>query len=87
LGGNPLGAANPLGGPGAMMGLMQAFIPGLCFASGAFTLVSGIVGFILFLGVAQACFALLDLEDQTFQMAHTLGAIVARLGSGQPPLR
>jgi hypothetical protein len=84
MGGGALGGLGPAAGMGDMMGFLQAFIPGLCFASGAFTLVTGIVGFILFLGVAQACYALLDLEDQSFQMSQTLNTIVARLGSGQP---
>lgn len=82
MGNGPLGGAGPMAGIGAMMGMLQAFIPGICFASGAFTLVSGIVGFVLFLGIAQACYALLDLEEQSFVMSQTLNTIVARLGSG-----
>lgn len=63
--------------------MLKGLIPGISFVSGVFTLVSGIVGFILFLGLAQACYALLDLEDQSFQMAQTLQMIVARLGAGR----
>jgi hypothetical protein len=81
LGGSPLGG-NPLGGGGPFE-LIRELLPGISFASGAFTLVTGIVGFVLFLGMAQACYALMDLEDQTFQMAQTLQMIVTRLGPGR----
>jgi hypothetical protein len=77
--GSPLGGLMP--GPGAAMGMLTGMIAPLCFASGTFTLVTGIVGFILFLGMAQACYALLDLEEQSFEMSLTLQTIVARLGS------
>lgn len=80
LGGSPLGG-NPLGG--GPFDLIREFLPAISFASGAFTLVTGIVGFVLFLGMAQACYALMDLEDQTFQMAQTLQMIVNRLGPGR----
>ena len=78
------GAGNsPLGGMGNPLDMIKGLIAPLSFVSGVFTLVSGVVGFILFLGLAQACYALLDLEDQSFQMAQTLQMIVARLGAGR----
>jgi hypothetical protein len=83
FGGSPLGGDSPLGGIGNPLDMIKGMIPGISFASGVITLVSGVVGFILFLGLAQACYALLDLEEQSFQMAQTLQMIVARLGAGR----
>jgi hypothetical protein len=70
-----------MAGPGAALSMVSGMIAPICFASGAFTLVTGIMGFILFLGLAQACYALMDLEDQSYDMARTLQTIVARLST------
>lgn len=82
FGGSPLGGS-PLGGLGNPLDMLKSLIAPMSFISGTFTLVSGVVGFILFLGLAQACYALLDLEEQSFQMAQTLQIIVTRLGPGR----
>jgi hypothetical protein len=44
-----------------------------------FTLVSGIVTFVLFLGLGQACYALIDMEEQQFRISDTLAIVLARL--------
>jgi hypothetical protein len=75
------GIGDLIPGPGATMSMITGMIAPICFASGAFTLLTGIVGFILFLGMAQACYALLDLEEQSYEMSLTLQTIVARLGT------
>lgn len=68
----------------AMGGAMLGQIVGpVCFAFGAFTLVSGIVTFIIFLGLGQACYVLIDLEEQSIQQGEALGIIIARLGQGR----
>jgi hypothetical protein len=50
-------------------------------ASGVFTLVSGVVCWLLFLGLGQACYAIMDLEEQAYQNSQTLEILVARLGA------
>jgi hypothetical protein len=96
---NPFGSAGGLGLPGGGMGLpgggmgapglgdiggvLMPFLIALSYAGAVFTLVSGIVTFLLFLGLGQACYVLLDLEEQTFRLSETLGLVVARLGAGR----
>jgi hypothetical protein len=70
-------------GPGAFMQMMQPYVGPLMYASGVLALVTGVVTFLLFLGLGQACYALLDLEEQSARMAQALDAIVARLGVGR----
>lgn len=76
---------SPLGDIGSAMGgaMLARFVPPICYAFGAFTLVSGIVTFILFLGLGQACYILIDLEEQSIQQGEALGIIIARLGQGR----
>ena len=75
------GAALP--GPETFLPLFLNALPALYLGSAAITLVTGIVTFLLVLGLGQACYALLDLEDQSYQMAQSLQAILARLGAGR----
>jgi hypothetical protein len=82
------GMGLPGGGMGApglpdMGGVLMPFLIALSYAGAVFTLVSGIVTFLLFLGLGQACYVLLDLEEQTFRLSETLGLVVARLGAGR----
>lgn len=74
------------GGAGGLMGELGAALFGKVIAAftigGAlFTMVSGVVTFVLFLGLAQACYALIDIETQQHRMNDTLGILLARLGS------
>jgi hypothetical protein len=94
-GGGAGGALGQLGGLGAEaggmgpggMGSLMAFLPGILkgfyIASGLFTLVSGAVTFVLFLGLGQACYALLDVEEQAHQNHELLQTVLARLGAGR----
>lgn len=71
------------GGGGALGMLGGGLLSGFFIASAIGTLVMGVVGFFLFLGMGQACYALLDLEEQSQQMAQTLQFLAARLGGGR----
>ncbi|MFN3649890.1 MAG: hypothetical protein ACK47B_09925 [Armatimonadota bacterium] len=66
-----------------MFGGFRSAIPKLFYTSALFTLISGVVMWVLFLGLSQVCYVLLDLEEQSIQMQEALGIIVARLGSGR----
>lgn len=80
--GGPLGGG-PLGGGGAAMGGMGALLDGLkgplFFVSAVVTLVTGVVSCLLFLGLGQVCYVLLDLEEQTYNITQTLQLIGSRL--------
>jgi hypothetical protein len=73
----------PGGGAGPLLGLLGSALPVLCIAGGVFSLVSGVVTFLLFLGLGQACYVLLDLEQQSLQMSQAIQIILARLGAGR----
>jgi hypothetical protein len=60
--------------------LLQQAIPALSVAGGVFTLVTGIVSFLLFLGLGQACYVLLDLEEQQGRMENMLQILTLRPG-------
>ncbi len=62
------------------LSMFQSLLAPLYFISGAFTLVTGIVTCLLFLGLGQACYVLLDLEEQTFQLGQGLQMLAARFG-------
>lgn len=64
-------------------GILARVVPPLCYGSAVFTLFTGVVTFLLFLGMGQGCYLLVDLEEQSFQMSEALGIIVARLGPGR----
>jgi hypothetical protein len=68
------GLADLLPGIGKMMAV--ATIGGAIF-----TLVSGVVTFVLFLGLGQACYALIDMEEQQFRISDTLAIVLARLNT------
>lgn len=73
-----LGGAAPR--PGFdFMSMFRSFLTPLYFISAGFTLLTGIVSCLLFLGLGQACYVLLDLEDQTHQITQTLQLISSRL--------
>lgn len=72
---------NPAQGPlTGMTQLIQKAIPAMSFAGGVFTLVTGIVSFLLFLGLGQACYVLLDLEEQQNRMENMLQLLTLRPG-------
>lgn len=62
------------------LSMFQSLLAPLYFISAAFTLVTGIVTCLLFLGLGQACYVLLDLEEQTFQLGQALHLVAARFG-------
>ncbi len=82
LGGEGGLSPSPLGGGGGpftgMASLLQKSIPALSFAGGVFTLVTGVVSFLLFLGLGQVCYVLLDLEEQQGRMENMLQVLSLR---------
>lgn len=77
-GGGGLGGA---AGMGVLMPQLGKVIAAMTIGGALFTLVSGVVTFLLFLGLGQACYALLDMEEQQHAISDTLGIILARLGN------
>ena len=71
---------SPSPGPFTGISMLQQFIPALSLAGGVFTLVSGIVTFLLFMGLGQACYVLLDLEEQQGRMENMLQILTLRPG-------
>lgn len=67
----------------ALMPLLGGFIAPLFFASGVFSVVTGVVSCLLFLGLGQACCALLDMEEQACQNGQALNQILMRLSAGR----
>jgi hypothetical protein len=80
--GNPLARPGLPDLSGALSGF-QALLAPMFFVSGLITLVTGVLCFLLFLGLGQACYVLLDLEEHQHQLAQVLQMIVARLGTGR----
>lgn len=56
----------------------KGLMPLLWTLSGVVTLVSGIVTCLLFLGLGQACYVLLDLEQQTHDLSETMRQFLMR---------
>ncbi len=82
LGGGMLGGG-PMGAPGAILPILAPIMsaaPMLCYASGILTLVSGIGLFLLFLGLGQTCYAVVEIEDQLERMDQNLQLLVNRMG-------
>jgi hypothetical protein len=78
--------ANPLSSlpkPSDFLLPIQKYAPQICYGSGAFTLVTGLVCFLLLLGLGQMCYVLLDLEEQSAQTSQALQVVIARLGAGR----
>ena len=72
------------GGAGPMemlSGFTKSYMPEILYTTGAFTLVTGIVSFLLLLGVAEACYCLLDVEEQSKQNQQALQIVISRLGT------
>lgn len=76
------GASLPMpGGPfSGGADLLQKALPALGIAGGVFTLVTGIVTFLLFLGLGQAFYVLIDLEEQQTRMENMLQVLTLRPG-------
>lgn len=72
----------PVAGLGGLPDV-RPYVQGLCYASAAFNLVTGVVGFFLFLGLGQACYALLELEEESRRTTQWLEVIATRLGAGR----
>lgn len=68
---------------GDMLGMFTPVIGAALFASGLFTLVTGVVGWVILLGMGQACYLLMDLEEQSFRHSEVLQILVARLGGAR----
>lgn len=81
IGGEEAGNVPSMPGIGDFAPLLGKALAALTIGGALFTLVSGVVTFILFLGLGQACYALLDVEEQQHQMNDTLGIILARLAN------
>lgn len=82
-GGSPLGGGgNPLGGLANALDL-RGYMAAALYGSALFNFVTGIVGFFLFLGLGQACYALLDLDEESQRQLQMLEIIAARLGAGR----
>jgi hypothetical protein len=75
-------AFSPMRSMMPMFDMVKSTLPVVCFASGAFSIVTGVVGFILLLGIAQLCYCILDIEEQSYQTAVTLSTLLARMNSG-----
>lgn len=78
-----LGNGGSGGGMAMFAPILGRLMAALSLGGGLFTLVSGVVTFLLFLGLGQACVALIDVEEQQYRMNDTLGIILARLNSRQ----
>jgi hypothetical protein len=84
------GLLDPEGGSGGMSapsgpftGMTELFktaIPAAAVAGGVFTLVTGVVSFLLFLGLGQAFYVLIDLEEQQHRMENMLQVLTLRPG-------
>lgn len=73
------------GGTGDLNSALQSIMPstGAIFRiglvwSGVITLVSGIMLFFLFLGLGQACYAIIDLEQKQYDLADLMQHVMAR---------
>lgn len=75
MGGPPRGA-----GGEQLLDLLARAWSVACFGGAALTLVSGLVMFLMFLGLGQACYVLLEVEERQLQLQDTLTILGARLG-------
>lgn len=67
----------------ALMGLLPSpgtIFKGALIGSAAVTLFSGVILFFLFLGIGQACYALIDLEQRQFDLQDLLQQVLSRQG-------
>ena len=71
---------NPLKGLGDLIDF-RGMMATACYASAAFNFLTGFAGFFLFLGLGQACYALLELEEESQRTNQWLEIIAARLGA------
>jgi hypothetical protein len=79
-GGTSAGTSGGEGGPAAMGALLQLIVPGLKFATGVFTIATGLVTFLLLLAIGEIIFVLLDTEENTRAGAQAMTAVARRMG-------
>ena len=79
-GGGGLTMPNPTGPLTGIGKVLQQAIPAVAFAGAIFTLMTGIVSFLLFLGLGQAFYVLIDLEEQQHRMENMLQVLTLRPG-------
>jgi hypothetical protein len=67
-------------GGSATSGTIASLLAGLQFAGGAFTLITGVFGFLVLLAAGMLIYVILDMEENTRTAAQAMSSIARRMG-------